>query len=169
MHRIPLTSKRLMNTATTYKVYCIARLSRPSLAHARLCLRFARTIATAMLLLRTSMCSALRASLRLFNFAPGEIVAPARRTVARVLSDHPSRRCALRAPLGHRPSLSLLGRSAGWKSTGLPSVSASPLVQYAGLPPACRHGCDRFAWYRIRRWISWRSREIMGAGFSLLR
>ena len=63
MRLIPFTTKALTNIATNDTVDSIARLSRPSLVPARLCLRFTRNIATAMLL------------------------APARRTPARDLSD----------------------------------------------------------------------------------
>jgi hypothetical protein len=65
MFVMTFTSKRLVRIAAKDNVYRIARLSRPSLAHAHLCLRFTRTIATAMLL------------------------APARRPSARVLSEDP--------------------------------------------------------------------------------
>ena len=65
MYTIAFTSKPLASLAEKYKSYRIARLSRPSLAHARLRLRFTRIIATAMLL------------------------APARRPAARVLSEDP--------------------------------------------------------------------------------
>ena len=90
MQATAFTSKPLARFAVKYLV-CNrnARLSRPSLAHARLCLRFTRTIATAMILLRTSMCSALRAGLRPFNIVPDNIVAPAWRTPARALNEDP--------------------------------------------------------------------------------
>ena len=101
-------SKGFYVNGDEYTWYCVARLSWPSLVRARLSLRFTPTIATAM---------------------PG---APAPRPDARVLSEAPSLRCALRASLGHRPPPSWLRRSAGQRSTGPLSVSATPFMQYAG-------------------------------------